>query len=278
MIVHSFLRDFLINKPYRRLVNLIVNNLLHTSHAINFFFYILSAPNFRIEFVKLLKEIERFYESKFGVHIRSRANSSTATTNISTKHKSSIRTNKSLNLNEVQNANGGSNGVKKTNIRELNEKLSNGTALDANKVRKKLIKFNTANSTTQNNSLTSNNAASSVKHKNKIRESNGVYLRPAPTVRRQSEMDYDEDDDDDEDEDEDDEDMMYDEEDDDDDEVTSDSKNLEQYELSENLFEGGCSRKPSKMKRNSRSRSFRGSKDLQQDNLVVKFIDSSTIN
>lgn len=49
VIVHTFFRDFLGNKPYRRLVNLIVNNLLHTSHAIDFFLYVFTAPNFRAE-------------------------------------------------------------------------------------------------------------------------------------------------------------------------------------------------------------------------------------
>lgn len=43
VIVHTFLREFLSNKPYRRLVNMIVNNLLHTSHAINFFVHIFGA-------------------------------------------------------------------------------------------------------------------------------------------------------------------------------------------------------------------------------------------
>ena len=50
VIVHSFFRDFLSDKPYRRLVNILVGNLLHTSHTINFFFYIFSAPNFQLEF------------------------------------------------------------------------------------------------------------------------------------------------------------------------------------------------------------------------------------
>jgi hypothetical protein len=49
VIVHTFFRDSLSNKPYRRLVNLIVNNLLHTSHAIDFFLYVFTAPNFRAE-------------------------------------------------------------------------------------------------------------------------------------------------------------------------------------------------------------------------------------
>lgn len=50
VIVHTYYRETLSDKPYRRLVNLIVNNLAHTSHAINFFLYIFSAPNFRTEF------------------------------------------------------------------------------------------------------------------------------------------------------------------------------------------------------------------------------------
>jgi hypothetical protein len=49
VIVHTFFRDSLSNKPYRRLVNLTVNNLLHTSHAIDFFLYVFTAPNFRAE-------------------------------------------------------------------------------------------------------------------------------------------------------------------------------------------------------------------------------------
>lgn len=49
VIVHSFLREFLIDKPYRRVVNCIVNNLMHTSHACNFLLYVYSAPNFRAE-------------------------------------------------------------------------------------------------------------------------------------------------------------------------------------------------------------------------------------
>jgi hypothetical protein len=49
VIVHTFFRQFLLNKPYRRLVNMIVNNLLHTSHAIDFFLYVFTAPNFRAE-------------------------------------------------------------------------------------------------------------------------------------------------------------------------------------------------------------------------------------
>lgn len=57
VIVHTFLRRLLINKPYRRLVNLCVNNLLHTSHAINFFLYVFSAPNFRQELITILKNI-----------------------------------------------------------------------------------------------------------------------------------------------------------------------------------------------------------------------------
>jgi hypothetical protein len=57
VIVHTFLRQMLSNKPYRRLVNLTVNNLLHTSHAINFLLYVFSAPNFRIEIVNVLSEV-----------------------------------------------------------------------------------------------------------------------------------------------------------------------------------------------------------------------------
>lgn len=56
VIVHTFYREYLKNKPYRRLVNIIVNNLLHTSHAINFL-YIFSAPNFRAEIKKMLTDL-----------------------------------------------------------------------------------------------------------------------------------------------------------------------------------------------------------------------------
>jgi hypothetical protein len=50
VIVHSFFKEFLSTKPYRRMINILVGNLLHTSHTINFFFYIFSAPNFQVEF------------------------------------------------------------------------------------------------------------------------------------------------------------------------------------------------------------------------------------
>jgi hypothetical protein len=59
VIVHTFFRDYLSTKPYRRLVNVFVNNLLHTSHAINFFLYVVSAPNFRTEFLRLLNVYKR---------------------------------------------------------------------------------------------------------------------------------------------------------------------------------------------------------------------------
>ncbi len=55
VIVHSFLRQFLIDKPYRRVVNAIVNNLMHTSHAMNFLLYVYSAPNFRVELMSVIK-------------------------------------------------------------------------------------------------------------------------------------------------------------------------------------------------------------------------------
>ena len=50
VIVHSFFKEILSKKAYRRLINIVVGNLLHTSHTINFFFYIFSAPNFQLEF------------------------------------------------------------------------------------------------------------------------------------------------------------------------------------------------------------------------------------
>ena len=55
VITHTFLREFLINKTYRRMVNIIVNSLLHTSHAINFLLYVYSAPNFRAEIIRIVK-------------------------------------------------------------------------------------------------------------------------------------------------------------------------------------------------------------------------------
>ena len=58
VIVHSFLRQFLIDKPYRRVVNMIVNNLLHTSHACNFLLYMYSAPNFRVELMKVIEKCQ----------------------------------------------------------------------------------------------------------------------------------------------------------------------------------------------------------------------------
>ena len=54
---HTFLHTFLSNKPYRRIVNIIVNNFLHTSHAINFLLYIYSAPNFRDELKKIVTDL-----------------------------------------------------------------------------------------------------------------------------------------------------------------------------------------------------------------------------
>jgi hypothetical protein len=54
VIVHTFFREHLKTKSYRRLVNLVVNNLLHTSHGINFFLYVFSAPNFRAELRKVV--------------------------------------------------------------------------------------------------------------------------------------------------------------------------------------------------------------------------------
>lgn len=46
------------NKPYRRTVNIVVNNLLHTSHAINFLLYMYSAPSFRTELVKIFTDLK----------------------------------------------------------------------------------------------------------------------------------------------------------------------------------------------------------------------------
>jgi hypothetical protein len=64
VIVHSFFRDFLSNKPYKRLVNILVGNLLHTSHTINFFFYIFSAPNFQLEFSNTFEFFFKTFKKK----------------------------------------------------------------------------------------------------------------------------------------------------------------------------------------------------------------------
>lgn len=56
VIVHTFFRSFLIKKAYRRVVTMICNSLMHTSHACNFLLYVYSAPNFKAE----LKNISCF--------------------------------------------------------------------------------------------------------------------------------------------------------------------------------------------------------------------------
>jgi hypothetical protein len=58
-ILHTFYKDYFKDKPYKRLVYIIVNNLLHTSHAINFFLYVFSAPNFRAAFLSLFYGCQR---------------------------------------------------------------------------------------------------------------------------------------------------------------------------------------------------------------------------
>ncbi len=59
------MRDYLSDKPYRRTVNIIVNNLLHTSHAINFLLYIYSAPSFRAELLKIFTDLKiKFSKAK----------------------------------------------------------------------------------------------------------------------------------------------------------------------------------------------------------------------
>jgi hypothetical protein len=58
-ILHTFYKDYFRNKPYKRLVYIIANNLLHTSHAINFFLYVFSAPNFRSAFIGLFSDLQR---------------------------------------------------------------------------------------------------------------------------------------------------------------------------------------------------------------------------
>ena len=57
VLVHAFFRNTLKTKKYRRLVNLVVNNLLYTSHACNFFLYVFSAPNFRAELISIFNSI-----------------------------------------------------------------------------------------------------------------------------------------------------------------------------------------------------------------------------
>lgn len=57
VIMYTFFRHNLQNKPYRRLVNMIVNSLLHTKHAINFFLYVLTAPNFRQELSNTIRNL-----------------------------------------------------------------------------------------------------------------------------------------------------------------------------------------------------------------------------
>ena len=59
VILHAFFKDFFKNKPFKRLAYMIVSNLLHTSHAINFFLYVYSSPTFRSAFVALLFNIKR---------------------------------------------------------------------------------------------------------------------------------------------------------------------------------------------------------------------------
>ena len=63
-ILHTFYKDYFKDKPYKRLVYIIVNNLLHTSHAINFFLYVFSAPNFRAAFVGLFVDLKRRMDIK----------------------------------------------------------------------------------------------------------------------------------------------------------------------------------------------------------------------
>ena len=58
---HTFFHNYLSNKPYRRLVNIIVGNFMYTSHAMNFLLYIYSAPNFRDELTKIVTD----FKSKF---------------------------------------------------------------------------------------------------------------------------------------------------------------------------------------------------------------------
>lgn len=59
VVVHTFFRTILRKKGYKRLVYMIVSNLLHTSHAINFFLYFYSSPSFRTEFVNLFKMFQK---------------------------------------------------------------------------------------------------------------------------------------------------------------------------------------------------------------------------
>ncbi|RNA20034.1 FMRFamide receptor-like [Brachionus plicatilis] len=71
VIVHTFYREILSDKPYRRMINLIVNNLVHTSHAINFFLYIFSAPNFRTEFNQFFADLMSKFRKSESQNLRS---------------------------------------------------------------------------------------------------------------------------------------------------------------------------------------------------------------
>ncbi len=84
VILHSFFRSMLKTKPYKRLCYMIVSNLLHSSHAINFFLYIYSSPNFRNEFLNLFKLFQKKNELR------------RARTNIDKQRKTDVRRVKTL--------------------------------------------------------------------------------------------------------------------------------------------------------------------------------------
>lgn len=61
---HAFFRSYLKGKSYRRLVILINNSLLYTSHTINFFLYVLTIPQFRKDCFKVFKFLSIFSINK----------------------------------------------------------------------------------------------------------------------------------------------------------------------------------------------------------------------
>lgn len=89
VLVHAFFRNTLKTKQYRRFVNLIVNNLLHTSHACNFFLYVFSAPNFRAELISIFNNLcLRRSNYKFSVNTNTNTNTNTNATTNNNKNKS----------------------------------------------------------------------------------------------------------------------------------------------------------------------------------------------
>jgi hypothetical protein len=85
VLVHAFFRNTLKTKKYRRLVNLIVNNLLYTSHACNFFLYVFSAPNFRAELICMFNNL-------FSKRIRNSFSTTSNGNNMAIKSKTKKKT------------------------------------------------------------------------------------------------------------------------------------------------------------------------------------------